>query len=165
MVSNPMPHVDRAGESETPRLAAVFQLRASARRLPSGQCVRGRPTDAPFATSESTPLPSTGGHVVVQLPHRAIGSAAAHAACRSPIAALVNLSGKPDAGNPPVRFDEGDQGEPGPYSTVQAVGQIAIMTRACLITVRAPTASKASTTRSMSANALPMDFAMRPTSS
>jgi hypothetical protein len=23
---------------------------------------------------------------------------------------LVNLSGKPDAGNPPVRFDEGDQG-------------------------------------------------------
>lgn len=25
---------------------------------------------------------------------------------------LVNLVGKPDAGNPPVRFDEGDQGAP-----------------------------------------------------
>jgi hypothetical protein len=27
----------------------------------------------------------------------------------SPIAALANMMGKPDAGNPLVRFDEGDQ--------------------------------------------------------
>jgi hypothetical protein len=29
----------------------------------------------------------------------------------------VNLSGKPDAGHPLVRFDEGDQRNAGPYST------------------------------------------------
>ena len=30
-------------------------------------------------------------------------------AVRSPIAPEVNVLGKPDAGNPHVRFDEGDQ--------------------------------------------------------
>lgn len=35
----------------------------------------------------------------------------------SPIADMVNLSGKPDAGNLHVRFDEGDQIISGPYST------------------------------------------------
>ena len=31
---------------------------------------------------------------------------------------MVNLSGKPDAANPHVRFDEGDQISSGPYSTM-----------------------------------------------
>jgi hypothetical protein len=33
----------------------------------------------------------------------------------------MNVQGKPDAGNPHVRFDEGDQSLTGPYSTVSAV--------------------------------------------
>ena len=47
-------------------------------------------------------------------------------AARLPDSYQVNLLGKPDAGNPHVRFDEGDQVcVPGPYSTV--ISEISVM--------------------------------------
>ena len=46
---------------------------------------------------------------MVSVPHDAVGAPVTVTDGSLPDSCAVNLSGKPDAGNPPVRFDEGDQ--------------------------------------------------------
>jgi RNA-directed DNA polymerase len=100
---------DPAGQSDAPGLGGVFQLRVSASRSPAGERVCGRTPHEPRPTSESAALPSTGGYVLVQLLHDRVGSGVVVTDAPLPDSCQANLLGKPDAGNPPVRFDEGDQ--------------------------------------------------------
>ena len=67
----------------------------------------------------------------------------------------MNNTGKPDAGNLPVRFEEGDQGTPGPYSTASVVKSIALsrVNGTTLVSRCLPTSNVERRTRFLESNA------------
>src|ERR1700736_457203 len=97
----------RPRESVVARLATLLLVWLPEDGVPRCQSLRGCRADPSSATSESTSLPASGWNVVL----RAVATprpATALTTMSSPCAYLSRkLSGKPDAGNPPVRFDEG----------------------------------------------------------
>ncbi len=102
---------DRRNQPTAARLESVLFARLSSGGVLKGQLVRVLSPHAASTTSESTTLPSSGrGFVLRPSPSDGLGVLVVLVdPCACP---KLKFSGKPDAGNLPVRFEEGGGGSP-----------------------------------------------------